>query len=75
LEPVIGLMVEGVKTAIPVKYGADKGLMKAPSTSQEKPPVLLCEDSKYALEQLLFIIMSEDYKDLGNHFTKPMGET
>ena len=68
-------MVEGVKTATLVKHGVDKGLMKALSTSQEKPPVLLCEDSKYALEQLSFIIMSEDYEDLGNHSKKPMGET
>ena len=68
-------MVEDVKTATPVKHGADKGLIKAPSTSQEKPPVLLCEDSKYALEQLSFIIMSKDYEDLGNHSTKPIGET
>ena len=49
--------------------------MKAPSTSQEKPPVLLREDSKYALEQLLSIITSEDYEDLGNHSTEAMGET
>ena len=33
LEPIIGLMVEGVKTVTPVKHGSGKGLMKAPSTS------------------------------------------
>ena len=33
LEPIIGLMVEGVKTVTPVKHGFGKGLMKAPSTS------------------------------------------
>ena len=49
LEPVVGLMAEG-KTVTPVKHGAGKGFMKAPSTIPEKPPVLLCEDSKHALE-------------------------
>ena len=50
LEPVVRLMAEGVKTVTPVKHGAGKGFMKAPSTDQEKPPILLCEDSKHALE-------------------------
>ena len=49
--------------------------MKAPSTSQEKPPPLLRDDSKFALEKLSSIISSEDYKDLGNHSTKAMRET
>jgi len=49
-------------------------MMKAPSANQEKPPVLLCEDSKYALEQISSIISSEDYEDLGNHSTKAIGE-
>ena len=70
----MGLMAEGVKMVTPVKHGAGKGMMKAPFTSQEKPPVLLCEDSKYALEQLSSIITSEDYEDLGNHSTEAMGE-
>ena len=43
--------------------------------SVEKPPVLLREDSKYALEQLLSIITVNDYEDLGNHATEAMGET
>uniref|UniRef100_A0A7N2R5B2 Uncharacterized protein n=1 Tax=Quercus lobata TaxID=97700 RepID=A0A7N2R5B2_QUELO len=68
-------MVEGAKTVAPMKHGAGKGLMKAPSTNQEKPPFLLHEDSKYALEQLSFIITTEDYEDLGNHSTEAMGET
>ena len=67
-------MAEGAKTVTPAKHGAGKGPMKAPSTTQEKPPVLLCEDSKHALEQLSSIISSEDYEDLGNHSTKAMGE-
>ena len=50
LKPVMGLMAEGAKMATPVKHGAGKGTMKATSSSQEKPPVLLREDSKYALE-------------------------
>ena len=68
-------MVEGVKTVTPMKHRAGKGPMKASSTNQEKPPVLLREDFKYALEQLSSIMSSEDYEDLGNHSTEAMGET
>ena len=75
LEPVVGLMAEGVKTVTLVKHGSGKGLIKAPSISQEKPPPLLHDDSKYALEKLSSIISSEDYEDLGNHWTEAMGET
>ena len=75
LEPVVGLMAEGVKTVTPIKHGSDKGLMKAPSTNQEKPPPLLRDDSKFALEKLSSIITAEDYEDLGNHSTEAMGET
>ena len=71
---VIGLMAEG-KTVTPVKHGASKGLMKAPSTIQEKPPVLLREDCKHALEQISSIISAEDYEDLGNHSMEAMGES
>ena len=74
LEPVVGLMAEG-KTVTPVKHGADKGFMKAPSTILEKPLVFLREDSKHALEQILSIIYAEDYEDLGNHSTEAMGES
>ena len=59
LEPVVGLMAKG-KTITPVKHRAGKGLMKALSTTQEKPPVLLCEDSKHALEQISSIISTEE---------------
>ena len=75
LEPVVGLMAEGVKTVPKVKHGVGKGLMKAPSTNQEKPSVLLREDFKHALEQLSSIISSEDYEDLSNYSTEAMGET
>ena len=75
LEAVVGLMVEDAKTVTAAKHGDSKGPMKAPSTSQEKPPFLLREDSKYALEQLSSIITSEDYEDLGNHSIEAIGET
>ena len=75
LEPVVGLMAEGAKIVTPMKHGVSKGPMKASSTNQEKPPVLLREDSKPALEQLSSIISLEDYEDLGNHSTDAMGET
>ena len=68
-------MAEGAKTVTPIKHGSGKGLMKAPSTSQEKPPPLLRDDSKYALEKLSSIILSEDYEHLGNHSIEAMGET
>ena len=74
LEPVVGLMAEG-KTVTPVKHGAGKGLMKALSTTQEKLPVLLREDSKHSLEQISSIISFEDYEDLGNHSTEAVGES
>ena len=67
-------MAEGVKTVTPMKHKAGKGFMKALSTDQEKPPVLLREDSKHALEQISSIMMSEDYEDLGTHSTEAMGE-
>ena len=74
LEPIVGLMAEG-KMVTPTKHGAGKGLMKALSATQEKSPVLLCEDSKYAVEHILSIISIEDYEDLGNQSTKAMGES
>uniref|UniRef100_A0A7N2M3B1 Uncharacterized protein n=1 Tax=Quercus lobata TaxID=97700 RepID=A0A7N2M3B1_QUELO len=43
--------------------------------SIEKPPVLLREDSKYALEQLSFIITTDNYEDLSNHAIEAVGET
>ena len=75
MEPVIGLMAEGNKMVTPAKHGGGKGLMVPPLGSQKKPPVLLREDPKYALEKLSSIIGNEDYEDLGNHSTEAMGET
>ena len=40
----------------------------------EKLLVLLREDFKYALEQLLSIITADDYEDLSNHTTEAIGE-
>ena len=74
-ELVLGLMAEGTKTVTPAKHGGGKGLMIPSPGSQKKPPVLLCEDPKYALEKLSSIIGSEDYEDLGSHSTEAMGET
>ena len=75
LEPVVGLTAETAKTATPTKHWVSKGLMKGPSSDQEKPPVLLREDFKHALEQISSIMSSKDYEDLGNHSTEAMGET
>ena len=75
LEPVVGLMAKPSKTTTPIKHGVGKGLMKGPSKDQEKPPVLLREDSKHALEQISSIMSAKDYEDLGNHSTEAMGET
>ena len=41
----------------------------------EKPPVLLREDLKYALERLSSIITGNNSKDLSNHATEAMGMT
>ena len=68
-------MAEGAKTITPTKHGTGKGFMRAPDTKQERPPPLLRDDSKFALEKLSSIIMAEDYEDLGNHSTEAMGKT
>ena len=75
LNTMVGLEVEGAKTVTPIKHGASKGLMKGPSPSQKKPPVLLYEDPKYALETLVSVMTTDDYKDLSNHSTEAIGET
>ena len=68
-------MAEGTKTVTPTKHGGGKGFMIPLPSSQKKPPVLLREDPKYALEKISSIICNEDYEDLGNHLTEAMGET
>ena len=74
-KPVLGLMAKGAKTVTPAKQGGGKGLMIPSPSNKKKPPVLLREDPKYALEKLSSIIGFEDYEDLGNHSTEAMGET
>ena len=49
-ELVLGLKAEGKKTVTKPVHGKGKGLMTSSVPSTEKPPVLLREDSKYALE-------------------------
>ena len=67
-------MAKGNKTVTPAKHGGGKGFMVPPPGNQKKPPVLLCEDLKYALGKLSSIIGNEDYEDLRNHSTEVMGE-
>ena len=74
-EPVVGLKAKTKKTVTPLGPGKGKGLMMSSVPVTEKPPILLREDSKYALEHLLSIITTDNYKDLSNHATKAMGET
>ena len=74
-EPVLGLMAEGTKTVTLAKHGGGKGIMIPLPGSQKKPPVLLRDDPKCALEKLSSIIGNEDYKDLGNHSTEAMRDT
>ena len=49
--------------------------MTGPAPITEKPPILLREDSKYALEQLSSIITADNYEDLSNYVTEAMRET
>ena len=75
LEPVVGLKAEAKKTVTKPSPEKGKGLMMGSAPTIEKVPVLLREDSKYALEQLLSIITTDDYEDLSNHTTEAMAET
>ena len=73
-ELVMGLKAETKKMVTPLGPGKGKGLMTSSVPITEKPPILLREDSKYALEQLSSIITADDYKDLSNHATEAMRE-
>ncbi|XP_030942777.1 uncharacterized protein LOC115967773 [Quercus lobata] len=73
-ESIVGLKAETKKMVTPIGPGKGKGLMMGP-VHTEKPPVLLCEASKYTLEQLSSIITTDDYEDLSNHATEAMEET
>ena len=71
---VMGSTVEETPDTIklpPSRKG--KGLMMGQGPITKKHPVLLREDSRYALKQLSSIIKDDDYEDLGNHTTKAMG--
>lgn len=57
---VVGLKVKTKKTVTSIGQRRGKGLMTGPVPVTEKPPILLHEDSKYALEKLLSIIMADD---------------
>ena len=74
-EPTVGETATTSK--LPPKPGSGKGkdLMTSADSVIKKRPVLLREDSGYALKQLSSIIQDDDYKDLGNHATEAMGET
>ena len=72
---IMGLKAEIKKTVTPIGIGRGKGLMKGLDIVAKKPPVLLREDSKYALEKLASIISTDDYEDLSNHAIEAMGET
>ena len=74
LEPIVGLKADVKKAVTLVGQERGKGLMKGLDTVTRKPPILLREDSKYALEKLSSIIMSDDYEDLSNHATEAMEE-
>ena len=73
-EPAVGLEAKTKKTVTTLGHRKGKGFVKGPTPVAEKPPVLLCEDSKYALEKLSSIITSDDYEDLSNHAMEVMGE-
>lgn len=75
LEFIVGLKAETKKTVTPIGQGKGKKLMTGLVPVTDKPPVLLCGDSNYALEQLSSIITTDDYEDLSNHVTKVMEET
>ena len=72
-EPVIGLMAEGNKTVTPAKHGGGKGLMVPPPGNQKKPPVLLCEDPKYALGKFLQSLATRTMKTLETTQRRPWG--
>ena len=76
---VTGSIVSETPTTskLPPKPGLrkGKGLMTSHDPVTEKHLILLREDLGYTLKQLSSIIKDDDYKDLGNHTSKAMGET
>ena len=74
-ESAIRIKAETKKTATLPAQGRGKGLMTSHVPVIEKPPVLLREDSWYALKQLSSIITTDDYEDLSNHAIVAIWET
>ena len=74
-EPIVGLQAKAKKTVTLPSLGKGKGLITGSVPVAEKPPIVLREDCKYALEQLSSIITAGDYEDLSNHATEAMRET
>ena len=72
---VVGETLATNKLPPKLGLGKGKGLMKGVVPVTKKCPVLLREDSGYALKQLSSIIKDDNYKDFGNHATKAIGET
>ena len=73
-ESAIGIKAETKKTATLLAQGKGKGLMTGHVPVTEKPPVLLREDSWYALKQPSSIITTDDYENLSNHTTEAIRE-
>ena len=73
-ESAIGIKAETKKTATLLAQGKGKGLMTGHVPVTETPPVLLREDSWYALKQPSSIIITDDYENLSNHTTEAIRE-
>ena len=72
---IVGEIPDASKFPSKLGPGKGKGLIMGQVPIAKKCPILLREDSQYALKQLSSIIKENDYDDLGNHATKAMGET
>lgn len=57
----MGLKAKTKKMVTLIGQGKGKGFMMGPILVIEKPPILLYENSKYALEQFSSIIITNDY--------------
>ena len=73
-ELVVAIPTEGKLPPTPI-HGRGKGLMMGQVPGDEKRPIILHKDPQYALKQLLSILTSEDYMDLGNHSIEAIRET
>ena len=73
--PIVGETPTTSKLPPEPSSGKGKGPIKGPDLITEKWPVLLREDSGYALKHFSSIIKDDDYKDLGNLAIGAMGGT